>query len=315
MRAPRILLAGSSDYSTACFEAIVQRTPGLTIAQVWTQPDRAVGRKLQLQPSPVAVWAESRGYTVHKLDSLKSPKPLELLQSIDLALVISYGAIIPAPLLALPCWGWWNIHPSDLPQFRGAAPLHATILAGLEQSAVCLMLMEVGLDCGPVLSRAPYAVPADATVAALERITAPLAAGLFTQAYAQALERNLSWTAQSTEDASYISKIKKQDGQITLTMSAKDIERRCRAYAGWPGTYFETADGPLFLRQCRVGEPVSAPAGQIVSLSDGAVQVALADGSSLWLERVQRAGKAEMSAAEYLMGRRLRVGDSWPVQA
>lgn len=308
MKAPRILLAGSSDYSTACFEAIVQQLPGLNVTQVWTQPDRAVGRKLQLQPSPVAVWAESRSYTVHKLDSLKSPKPLELLQSIDLALVISYGAIIPATLLALPGWGWWNVHPSDLPQFRGAAPLHATILAGLEQSAVCLMLMEAGLDCGPVLARAPYAVPADATVAALERLTAPLAAELFAQAYAQALERNLSWTAQSTEDASYISKISKQDGQITLAMSANDIERRCRAYAGWPGTYFETSDGPLFLRQCRVGEPVNAPAGQIVSLAEGAVQVALADGGSLWLKRVQRAGKAEMSAADYFRGKRLSLG-------
>lgn len=163
----RVVACGSTERTLACLESVAA-DPRFTIVHVVTPPPRPVGRKQVLTPSPVQLWAEAQHVPVLNVDrSLREVRDsLEALHAdapIDFLLVVDFGYLVPAWLLNMPLLGPINVHPSDLPAFRGSSPGTFALLYGLEHSAVCIMRMDVGLDTGPIIARLPFAVPPQAT--------------------------------------------------------------------------------------------------------------------------------------------------------
>jgi methionyl-tRNA formyltransferase len=172
---PRIVFAGTPEFSLPCLDALV--ASGNTPVAVYTQPDRPSGRGRKLSASPVKQRALELGLPVYQPLSLRDPAAQAELAALapDLLVVIAYGLILPPAVLALPRYGCWNIHASLLPRWRGAAPIQRALLAGDDQTGVCLMQMERGLDTGPVLIERACPINVDDTALSLH--DRPCAAG------------------------------------------------------------------------------------------------------------------------------------------
>ncbi|MEQ4575552.1 MAG: methionyl-tRNA formyltransferase, partial [Gammaproteobacteria bacterium] len=158
----RIVFAGTPEFAVPSLRAAAQRHE---VVAVYTQPDRPAGRGRGLTPSPVKLEAIARGIPVLQPETLKSPESQDALRRLapDLMVVVAYGLILPKAVLAIPTHGCWNVHASLLPRWRGAAPIQRAIEAGDAETGVGLMLMEAGLDTGPVLLEQRTPIGADET--------------------------------------------------------------------------------------------------------------------------------------------------------
>jgi len=290
------------------------------VAAVYTQPDRPAGRGRALVSPPVKRAAVAWGLPVVQPASLKQAGVVEQLTGFtpDVIVVAAFGQILPQSVLAMPRLGCINIHPSLLPRFRGASPVASAILAGDEFTGVSLMLMDEGLDTGPILARAQIPISAQDTTGSLTAKLSWLGARLLLEVLSYWLRGQLTPQPQNEAEATYCSSITKEEGEIDWRLSAIDIWRRVRAYHPWPGCY-TTWRG----RQLKIVEAVPLPeegtfkAGQVVALtsvpegSKAGFGVYTGDGV-LGVSRVQLEGKQVLSAAEFLRGQREFMGAVLP---
>jgi methionyl-tRNA formyltransferase len=217
-------------------------------------------------------------------------------------------------VLDLPRHGCINIHPSLLPRYRGASPVTSAILAGEEFTGVSIMLMDSGLDTGPVLSRAQIAIGAGDTTGSLEGKLAGISAGLLQEVLERWPRGEIIPQPQDEAEASYCSVVTRGQGEIDWSLPAVDIERRARAFQPWPGCYTTWRGRRLKVLEA-VPLPEAAPVGigQVVALPPavGGPGVAIGIGSGrgvLGIRRLQMEGKRPVSAAEFLHGQRQFIG-------
>jgi methionyl-tRNA formyltransferase len=208
--------------------------------------------------------------------------------------VVAYGLILPAPVLAAPRSGCLNIHASLLPRWRGAAPIHRAIMAGDAETGVCIMQMDEGLDTGPVLLRAPVPIrPGDTTADLHDRLSA-----LGSRLIVRALDElsGLTPAPQPDQGVTYAAKIDKAEARIDWSRPAAEVDRMIRGLSPFPGAWCEVAGERIKLLRSRVAEGKGAPgqvlSGFTVACGTGAVEVTLA----------QREGKRPMPAEELLRG-------------
>jgi methionyl-tRNA formyltransferase len=164
----RTVFFGSGQFAVPILEALVA-LPGIDVVAVISAPDRPVGRKAVVTPTPVTERARELGLSLLQPVRVRAAESIEGLLAIapDLAILADYGQLIPAALLDLPSRGFLNLHPSALPRHRGAAPIPATILAGDAESAVTLIVVSEEMDAGPIVAIEPLAVRADDTAVTL----------------------------------------------------------------------------------------------------------------------------------------------------
>ncbi|MFC1985329.1 methionyl-tRNA formyltransferase, partial [Chloroflexota bacterium] len=232
----------------------------------------------------------------------------------DVIVVAAYGQILPQSVLDIPKYGCINIHPSLLPEFRGASPVAAAILAGSEFTGVSIMLMDRGLDTGPVLARAQVSISAQDTTGSLMAKLSLIAAQLLQEVLVFWLRGEITPQPQDEAEATYTSMLSRQDSEIDWHLSAVDIWRRVRAFHPWPGCYTRWQG-----RQLKVIEAVplsgeeTLTVGQVVALNQGGAVVGVNTGDGiLGLLSVQLEGKQAMSAAEFLRGQRPFMGAILP---
>jgi methionyl-tRNA formyltransferase len=305
----RIVFAGTPDFAKTILESLLQGPE--QVIGVLTQPDRPAGRGRSLQQSPVKQLAEAAGVPVWQPHTLKDPAAQEALRAMspDLLVVVAYGQILPQAVLDIPRWGAINVHASLLPAWRGAAPIARAIAAGDEQTGVSIMQMEAGLDSGPVLGSARTPIDPDDNAATLHDRLAILGA----EALRQVLDR--LWTgalrpmAQDHERASYARKLRKEEATVDWQRPAAELERLVRAFNPAPVAHTLFRGKGLRIWQARADAwTAPAPAGAVVDLSADGVGVACGNGM-LRLLRVQPAGKAAMSAGDFLRGYRVLPGE------
>ena len=311
----RVGLAGTPAFAVPAFEAVLGA--GFEVPLVLTQPDRPGGRGLREQASPVKVFAEARGLPLLQPATLKSGDVLARLSAVDLDVLVvaAYGLILPPAVLAWPRHGCINVHASILPRWRGAAPIHRALLAGDAETGVTIMQMEAGLDTGPMhrIERTPIG-PRD-TGGTLHDRLAQLGAGALVAVLGQfGRDGRLAGTPQPAEGATYAAKITRADTAIDWRASAAAIDRQVRAFAPAPGAVTQRDGEPVKLW---VAEPRAAPArrgepGEVLAVDGGVLLVACGEGA-LAIAELQPAGKARMSAAAYVAGRRLAAGARFDV--
>jgi methionyl-tRNA formyltransferase len=296
----RIVFMGTPEFAVPTLTALHEA--GHEIAAAYTQPPRPAGRGKAERKSPVQLAAEALGIEARHpttLRDLEAEADFLALEA-ELAVVVAYGLILPTPILEGPARGCLNVHASLLPRWRGAAPIQRAILAGDSMTGVTIMRMEEGLDTGPTLATARVPVE-DKTSGELHAELAEIGARLLVETVAQ-LDQ-LKPESQPELGATYAAKIDKAEARIDWSKPAELIEREVRAFAPFPGSWFEL-DGERIkvLRALTIG----------VNGFDGTVlddELTIACGqAALRLLAVQRAGRPAMAAEDFLRGRPVPVG-------
>jgi methionyl-tRNA formyltransferase len=309
----RLVFMGSPQFAVPPLEHLL--VSNYQVAAVYTQPDKPAGRGRGLLASAVKQAARARGLTVVQPDSLKAAGVVERLGGFepDVIVVAAFGQILPKTVLALPRLGCINVHPSLLPRFRGASPVASAILAGDDFTGVSLMLMDEGLDTGPVLARAQLPVLARDTTGSLTAKLSWLGAQLLGEVLVGWSRGELAPRPQNESKATYCQPIAKEEGEIDWRQPAVDIWRRVRAFNPWPGCYTRWRGRSLKIIEAAPleGGKSSGP-GRVVALNSKAgFGVATGDGI-LGVWRVQMEGKKAMPAGEFLRGQREFIGAVLP---
>jgi methionyl-tRNA formyltransferase len=306
----RVAFMGTPDFAVPTLDALARA--GHTIAAVYSQPPRPAGRGQKARPSPVQACAERHGWPVLTPKTLKTAEAQSAFAALDLdvAVVVAYGLILPAAVLAAPRLGCVNVHASLLPRWRGAAPIQRAILAGDAETGVTIMQMDAGLDTGPMLLRQAMSIDR-LNAQELHDNLAALGASLIGDALRGLAGGTLSATPQPPEGVTYAEKIDKAEGRLDWRESAAVLERRVRAFTPRPGAFFELPADRGSERIKVLAADVRAESGLPGTLLDDKATIACGEGA-LRLVAVQRAGKAPMEVEAFLRGFTLPAGSVLP---
>jgi methionyl-tRNA formyltransferase len=303
----RIVFMGTPDFAVPTLAEIVGA--GHQVVAAYAQPARAAGRGLAERKSPVQTFAETSGIPVLTPNSLRSAEEQASFaaHAADAAVVVAYGLLLPAPVLAAARLGCFNLHASKLPRWRGAAPIQRAIMAGDLETAVMVMRMEKGLDTGPVCLAEQVAIGADQTAGELHDALAQRGASLMVRALS-ALERGtLDCVAQAADGVTYAKKIDKAEARIDFTEDARHVHNLLRGLSPFPGAWFEAgADGRrerIKVLRAQLAEGSGAP-GEVL---DDRLTIACGSGAVRLIE-LQRAGKKPMLTVDVLRGFPLSAG-------
>jgi methionyl-tRNA formyltransferase len=274
------------------------------VVAVCTQPDRPAGRGGKLTASPVKEYALAQQLPVLQPASLrKEPVTVEALRTLapDLLVVAAYGLILPKAVLAIPTAGSINVHASLLPAYRGASPITSALLDGRHETGISIMLMDEGLDTGPVLAQARQPIGPQETTSSLTERLAVLGAQLLLATLPRWLSKEISPTVQSelAGETSLCGQIAKEAGRIDWQLPAVQIERMTRAYTPWPSAYTWWRGEPFKIWEAEVLEGKAEPGVVAVTPSGPAVGTGV---GLLLLKQVQPAGKRSMDARSFLNG-------------
>ncbi|PKB64756.1 MAG: methionyl-tRNA formyltransferase [SAR202 cluster bacterium Io17-Chloro-G2] len=307
----RVVFMGTPSFALPVLDAL-NASENVRVCGVFTPPDRPGGRgRLPISP-PVKIYALELGLEVHQPPTLRSQQAQTLLSSLkpDIIVVAAYGRFLPPPVLNLPPRGCLNLHPSLLPRHRGPSPVVTTILEGDYATGVSLMLLDEGMDTGPVIASRNHKVTGNETAEGLTGELFQIGAALLMENLVLWAQGLLTARPQDQNGATVTRKVEREDGQADWSLSALDLERRLRAYTPWPGLYSQW-DGKLikFLDVAAVSYEIDTelhdrklPPGSVVRLA-GPDPLGVVTGTGmLTLKTVQLEGRNSATAAEFLRG-------------
>ena len=299
----RLAFLGTPEFGRPAFEALLDA--GHEVVRAYAQPPRPAGRGRKLRPSPVQAFAEARGIPVAMPAGLRDPALQRDFAALDLdaAVTAAYGLLLPPAILAAPRFGCLNLHASLLPRWRGAAPIQHAILAGDRETGISVMVMDEGLDTGPVLLKRRACIGPETTGGALHDRLAQLGADAAVEALAGLAGGALKPAPQPEAGVTWAPKLAREDSLLDWTRPARALERRVRALAPRPGARF-TVRGETVRVEAAAVEAGGGPPGRV--LDDGAA-IACGEGV-LRLRRLQRPGRSVMDAAAFLRGFALPPG-------
>jgi methionyl-tRNA formyltransferase len=301
----KVVFMGSGDISVPTLQWLVS-DPGIEMVGVVTQPDRPAGRGLQVVPSAVKQLAVSRGIPTMQPARVRAPEVVEQIAALqpDVLVVMAYGQILPQQLLDVPRLGALNLHASLLPRHRGAAPVHAAILAGDSKSGVTVMWMDAGLDTGDILLVKECTIDPAETAGTLHDKIAALAPLGLAEALPLLGEGRAPRLKQEDSLATYAPKLDRSLGRLDWTRSAGETDRVIRGLYPWPGctATIELEGGrrmDLKIHRAEISDQPANPAE---------LRFACAGGGVISLLEVQAPGGRRMSAGDFARGNKVVRG-------
>src|SRR6266404_480374 len=306
---------GTPEFSVPSLERLI--VDGHDVVAVFTQPDKPAGRGKHLHEPPAKTFALEHGIPVHQPAKIKSNDEVRaIFESIspDACVVVAYGKILPAWMLAIPRLGCINVHASLLPKYRGAAPINWVLANGERETGVTIMQMDVGMDTGPMLTQRSIPIGDDETALQLSVRLAQLGADLLSETLPRVERGEIAPLTQDDRDASYAPMLKRENGLIDWRMRVREIANRVRAFQPWPGTYTNFRGGRLAIWRAHEASAhqdtdSSAEPGTILNIDESGITVVCSGSSELLIEEVQVEGKRRVSAREFANGARLTPGD------
>ncbi len=303
----RLIFMGTPEFAVPSLRALAER---YEVALVVTQPDRPAGRSRALRPPPVKAAAQVLGLRVYQPDSLRGSEALTALREAQPAAIVvaAYGEILRRNVLELPPRGCVNVHASLLPRHRGAGPIAAAILAGDAVAGVTIMLMDAGMDTGPMLAQAELPIGPGDTTGTLTARLAELGARALMETLPRWLAGTIEPQPQDGAQATYAPRITKQDGLIDWAEPAEVIERQVRGFDPWPGAYTYWQGRRLRIARAEVLRAWCGPEepGTVLETAEGP---AVAAGSgALVLRELQVEGRCCVGCTDFLRGQRGFIG-------
>ncbi len=303
----RVVFFGTPEYAVPTLAALSEH-PWFSVTLVVTQPDRPAGRGHLPHPSPVKVEALRRGLPIYQPETLRrfSDREPLIAADADVFVVAAFGLIFGKRTLAVPRFGSLNLHASLLPKYRGASPVVAAVLEGDQETGVSLMLMDEGLDTGPVVATAAVRIDPTDTTESLTGKLAEVGARLAVEAIPRFVAGELPAIPQPERGASRVRPLTKTDGWLRWERPASELERQVRAMWPWPRAWTTVGGSPLQIHRATVLDHVNLVPGQLV-VTKREVWVACGQGA-LRLDIVQPAGGKPMPGPTWAAGRRMESG-------
>ena len=296
----RVAFAGTPEFAVPALAALVASRH--EVVGVLTRPDRPAGRGQRLATSPVKQHALAQGLPVDQPVSLRDTAGRTALARWrpDVLVVVAYGLILPVAALAIPAFGCVNIHASLLPRWRGAAPIQRAILAGDPTTGVTIMLLEAGLDTGPILRTRTVPIGPQSTSGSLHAELSIAGAEELLPVLDDLENARARPQVQALEGVTYAAKIDKSEAQIDWQRAALEIERQVRAFNPWPiaATRWNQEVLRIHRAAARPGGESAALPGTVLGFFDGAIEVACGTGR-LAVTQLQRPGKRAHAAQDF----------------
>ena len=298
----RIVFFGSPPEAAASLESLI--AAGHDIAAVYSQPDRKSGRGRNKTATPVKTLATQNDLPVFTPKGLRNNvEELERLNDLnaDVFVVVAYGRILPAEILQVPPMGVVNIHPSLLPKYRGPSPVVTAILEGEETVGVTIMLLDEGMDTGPILAQStPMRLSGTEKGAALQSVLFKEGGAMLPDVLKGLQEGSLTPQPQDDSKATVTRLLERSDGEIDWSSPAARIDRMIRAYDPWPGTFTSWSGKGLKVLDAQISSVSTSGAGVVV-VGEGQMIVGTGSGS-IELKQVQLEGRQAVAAADFLRG-------------
>jgi methionyl-tRNA formyltransferase len=307
----RLVFCGTPQFAVPTLEALLNA--GHTVELVLSQPDRASGRGLEVQFSPVKQFALDRGLTLTQPEKIRNNPELqeELIRLAPEAIVVvAYGRLIPPWMLALPRYGNLNLHASLLPKYRGAAPIQWAVANGESETGVTTIRIDEGLDTGDMLLQEGVAISPDQTAVELSPILAAVGADLMVRTISGLSEGTLQAKPQDASAATLALILQREDGRIDWSRPAAEIYNRWRGFQPWPGTFTVFRGKKLSVHSMRVSEARgSADVSGTLARSGNRLMATCGEGTRLELLELQYEGKRRMPVEAFLNGVALAPGE------
>lgn len=305
----KLVFCGTPEFAVGTLEAVI--AAGHEVALAVTQPDRAVGRGMEMHAPPVKRTAAVHGIAVAQPEKIRNN--LELRERLEVVLpdaivVVAYGRIIPPWMLELPRLGCINLHGSLLPKYRGAAPVQWAVANGDAVTGVTTMRLDEGLDTGEMLLTREAAIADDETAVDVFRKLAEVGAELMVETLSRLAAGSLTGRKQDEEQATLAPILTREDGEIDFARTAWQIYNRWRGFQPWPGAHTRLRGKNLIVHRMRIGAESGIEAG-VLHVAGEVMAVGCGGSGSVVFDEVQMEGKRRMSAAEFLRGYQIRSGE------
>lgn len=305
----RIVFLGTPDFAVPSLKSLIEA--GHEIAGVVTQPDRPKGRKQELTKSPIKVFAESHGFEIYQPEKIRNKEAIEhvLNWNPDIIITAAYGQIIPVELLETPKYKAINVHASLLPKFRGAAPIHQSIIQGEKETGISIMYMVKELDAGDVLSQVKVPILDNDTVGTLHDKLAVAGAKILVETIEKLEKGEIIANKQDESLVTYARTLKREDELIDWNKTNTQVYNQIRGLNPWPVafTYFRGEVFKVWWGETVIFKHNQAP-GTIVEVTKEKLFIATIEGA-IALKEVQPAGKRRMDIVSYLQGMNISEGE------
>ena len=297
----KIVFMGTPDFASESLKALLS-CPKHQVVGVISQPARPVGRHQVLQPTATKQVAQEAGIPVWQPERIKAEENLELLASLspDVIVVAAYGQILPKSILELPKYGCVNVHGSLLPAYRGAAPIQRALLEGNQTTGITTMQMDVGMDTGDILLQREIPITKEDTSGSLFEKLAALGGELLLETLDELEKGNITPKKQDESLATYAPMLKKEEGLLDFSRTAKELDCQIRAMDPWPGAY-------TFLsgKRIKILEAVlSDETGETGLLLPQKEAVVCCKEGALRILKLQPEGKKPQTGEEFMRGLR-----------
>ena len=306
----KILFMGTPEIAATALRTLLDA--GCNVVGAVTGQDKPRGRGHQLSPTAVKALALERGVPVYTPTTLRDDSFLALLEELspDLIVVVAYGKILPKAVLDYPPLGCINLHVSLLPKYRGAAPMQRVVMDGETETGVTIMYMAEGLDTGDIILQERFPIPEDGDFEYVHDTSATVGSRLLLEVIPMLAEGHAPRTPQDDALATYAAKIEREEAHITFDAPAASVGAKVRGLTPIPMAYARHNGKLLKLYRPTVVSGKGVP-GTVIALSDkgdGAITVACLEGA-LSFAGVVPEGKGKMSAADFIRGRKIQIGD------
>jgi methionyl-tRNA formyltransferase len=304
----KIVFMGTPDFSVPILRSLIKE--GYDIVGVVTQPDRPKGRKKTLTPPPVKVEAENHGIKVLQPEKIRNEVEDVLSLEPDLIVTAAFGQILPKEILEAPKFGCINVHASLLPELRGGAPIHYSILQGKDKTGITIMYMAEKLDAGDILTQVEVKIEERDTVGSLHDKLSEVGVKLLSNTIPQLLEGKLTPKKQDDSKATFASNIKREQEKIDWTNTGEEIYNQIRGLNPWPVAFTTYENQPLKLwwGEKMPSKNDSSP-GTIIGIDHDGFVVATGNNTAIKITELQPSGKKKMSGEDYLRGTTISVGN------
>lgn len=304
----KIIFAGTPEFAAASLSALIDSSveQNHNVIAVYSQPDRPAGRGQKLVASPVKQLALEHNIPVFQPLNFKLESDQQILANLDadIMVVAAYGLILPKVVLEIPKLGCINVHASLLPRWRGAAPIHRSLIEGDKETGITIMQMDVGLDTGDMLSKVSCDILDQDTSADLHDRLAPLGGSLLVDTLSQIKQGTHQAETQDDSLANYASKLTKQEGLVDWNTNALELARKIRGLSPWPGSYIETEKGNMKIHKASLhslNTSTSAP-GTVIEITKNDIVIAALEGT-IALHNVQFPGGKKLDIRDALNGK------------
>ena len=300
----KIVFMGTSDYAAVTLEKVV--SAGYDVLAVYSQPDKPVGRKRIIMPTPVKEKAGEFGIPVFQPESMRDEAVVEQIKALepDVIVVVAYGKILPKSILDIPKIACVNGHASLLPKYRGASPIQWCIVCGEKETGVTTMFMDEGMDTGDILETVKVSIGDEETAEELFDRLSVISADLMVSTLAGLEKGEITPIPQDETKATYAPIIKKEMAFLDFSkMTASEVVNAVRGYYSWPCAYFFLDGKRIKVIKAKLSDKTQKPGGYIIKNDDELV-ISCKDNTSVSLIEISPEGKSQMTAKQFLCGKK-----------